>query len=107
MIVLGCKDIMSTEGTTQGDNLAMSFYALGITPMIQSVVIITPDVKQICLADDVTGGGTLNNLKEWWDSMITQGKRFGYYVNQSKSWLILKNGQNLDRAKSDLCGHRY
>ena len=29
MVVLGASDIFSAEGTTQGDNLAMPFYALG------------------------------------------------------------------------------
>ena len=29
MIVMGSKSIMLAEGTTQGDNLAMAFYALG------------------------------------------------------------------------------
>ena len=88
MILLDSKDIMSVEGTTQGDNLAMSFYALGIAPMPTILRITSPNVSQVSLADDVTGAGTLEKLKTWWDNVITQGTKFGYYVNQSKSWLI-------------------
>ena len=35
LIILGGAEIQSTEGTTQGDNLAMSFYAL-VTVEIQN-----------------------------------------------------------------------
>ena len=53
----------------------------------------------VCLADDITGAGTINDLKCWWDSVVKEGKQFGYYVNASKSWLILKDSEMLENAK--------
>ena len=44
---------MSREGTTQGDNLEMSFLAFGITPVLRSLKIKCPDTKQVSLADYV------------------------------------------------------
>ena len=65
MVIYGNKDISSVEGTTQGDNLAMSFYALGNVPVLEHLKICSPNVKNICLADDITGAGTLSKLKCW------------------------------------------
>ena len=31
---------------------------------------------------------------------ISEGKKFGYYVNESKSWLIIKNPNHLDHAQN-------
>ena len=36
MIIIGCTEIQPTEGTTQGDNLPMSFYAT-VTVKIQQI----------------------------------------------------------------------
>ena len=49
----------STEGTTQGDNLAMSFYATATVQIQQFIRISVPDVKQVWLADDATGADSL------------------------------------------------
>ena len=78
------------KGATQGDNLAMSFYALSTVLMQQKLRSIST-VKQIWIADDATGAGKITNLKQWWDLLIYEGKKCGYYVNESKSWIILKN----------------
>ena len=60
---MGSVYILSMEVTTQGDNLTISFYALGTTPPINSLRNISPNISQVCLADDVTGAGTQYNLK--------------------------------------------
>ena len=65
MIILGGAKIQSTEGTTQGDNLAMSFYALGTVQIQHRLRLSASDVKQVWLADDATGAGSLNSLKKW------------------------------------------
>ena len=57
----GSKDIVSNEGTTQGDNLAMSFYALGTATLLNYLLISPPNVKNVCLADDITSAGALVN----------------------------------------------
>ena len=63
LIVSGKHEITSREGTTQGDNLAMSFYVLGISPLIQRLKNTAPPINQIWLADDVTGAGKLEDAK--------------------------------------------
>ena len=64
----------------------MSFYALGTSLLIYN----NNNAKLIWLADDATMGGSLKQLKTWWDNLISEGNKFGYLVNQEKSWLILK-----------------
>ena len=88
-----------TEGTTQGDNLAMSFYALATVEIQNRLRITTSEVKQVWLADDATGAGSLESLKKWWINIIVEDGRYGYYVNESKSWLILKNQTLLKNRK--------
>ena len=62
MIVFGSKDIVSNEGTTQGNNLAMSFYALGTATLLNYLLISSPNVKNVGLVNDIAGAGTLVNF---------------------------------------------
>ena len=95
----GGKEISSSEGTTQGDPLAMQFYALGTNPLLQQLRSKVPEVSQVWLADDATGAGKLQDLKNWWDLVTEEGCKLGYHVNEGKSWLILKNPNDLESAQ--------
>ena len=85
LLVMGGREIQFREGTTQGDNLAMSFYALGTNLILNKMKNSVSGVKQVWLADNATGAGRLNELKQWWDSVISEGSKHGYYVNEQKS----------------------
>ena len=98
-LIISCeREILSQEGTTQGDTLAMQFYALG-TVLIQLRLRTVKVVKEVWLADDATSGGKLGPLKQWWDIVIEEGAKFGYHVNESKSWIILKDESKLEQAQ--------
>ena len=99
LFVTGGKELLSKEGTTQGDNLAMAFYGLSTIPLQNALRINQPSVKQVWLADDATGAGSLQNLREWWNTIITRGSQLGYYVNETKSWIILKDNSQMNEAK--------
>ena len=110
LFVVGGIEIKSEEGTTQGDPTAMPAYALGIAPLLMSltepnrptqvtntmldeqVIQLTNETKarQAAYADDLTGSGTIDELKRWWDMVIELGPFIGYYAKPSKSWLIVK-----------------
>ena len=60
--------ILSQEGTTQGDPLAMPMYALGTVPLIQQLADFK--VSQMWYADDASAGGSLQSLRSWWDHLI-------------------------------------
>ena len=74
------------EGTMQGDPLAMSMYAVGILPLIWKLI----NAKQIWFADDAAAGGSVSQLKEWWDKLLELGPAYGYYPNPQKTWLIVR-----------------
>ena len=55
-------------------------------------------MKQVWLADDATAAGDLHSLLLFFNRLIIEGAKYGYYVNPGKSWLILKNATDLNKA---------
>ena len=106
LVITGAErntEILSMEGTTQGDNLAMIFYALGITPIVRALNEVVysnnHDVMQCWLADDATAVGKIVAIRKWWDKLIDMGRKHGYSVNVAKTWIIVKNEDGLRKAK--------
>ena len=75
--------IPSQEGTTQGDPLAMPFYALATVPLMEKL-------SSAHHANDATAFGSVIEVKNWWDEVITHGPGFGYFVNPVKTWLVVR-----------------
>ena len=81
--------IKSQEGTTQGDPLATPLYALATIPFIQK--LSSPSsVRQVWYADDSAAVGKLSNILHWWRALSSHGPAFGYFVNNTKTWLVVK-----------------
>ena len=70
LFISGGGEISSEEGTTLGDTLAMYFYGISVTPILQKLRSDIPGVCQVWFADDATGGGSLSFLKMWWERII-------------------------------------
>ena len=89
LFITGGKELSSAEGTTQGDPLAMSFYAISLQPLITHLNGCS-NAKQCWFADDATGVGLIEELKEWWNVLNDVGPTIGYLPNAKKCWLITK-----------------
>ncbi|KAL5262366.1 hypothetical protein ACHWQZ_G007921 [Mnemiopsis leidyi] len=88
--------IYSSEGTTQGDNCAMAFYAISTLPIIRSLANqefdpVTETFKQAWFADDASAAGKLMGILKWWNKLVDIGPKYGYFPNPSKCVLIVKN----------------
>jgi len=99
LFVVGEGEIHSTEGTTQGDPLAMAMYALAVVPLIRHLRTIVPDVSQTWFADDATAVGSLSKLLSWWQHLSSVGPDYGYFTNAVKTVLIVKP-EHLSTAKA-------
>ena len=84
---IGGEHILSHEGTTHGDPLAMAMYALGTLPLILK---LQEDIAQAWYADDAMARGELTGLRTWWDKLGATGPQYGYHPNPSKTWLVVK-----------------
>ena len=82
------ETLLSQEGTTQGDPMAMAIYAIGILPLIHHLA--DESVKQSWFADDASVGGNLVGIHQWWEKLVSVGPMYGYFPNPTKSWLIVK-----------------
>ena len=80
-------DILSQEGTTQGDPLAMPMYGLATIPIIRKLDSIC---EQIWFADDSAAIGKIAQLHAWWTKLIKVGPAFGYLPNPAKTWIVAK-----------------
>ena len=87
-LFVGGEIILSQEGTTQGDPLAMAFFGLASVPLIQAVA--TDGIIQTWFADDAASGGKLIHLFSWWTALNRLGPMFGYLPNAVKTFLVVK-----------------
>ena len=76
-------ELISTEGTTQGDPLSMRLYAISIQPLITRLHVSSA-AKRCWFADDATGSGSMQNVRKWWDELSESGPPLGYFPKAKK-----------------------
>ncbi len=81
----GAEELLSQEGSTQVDPLFMPFDVVSTCMLINSLRKAFPEVKHVWLADDTLAGETLKPLHKYLKTLITEGTKYGYHVNQKKS----------------------
>jgi hypothetical protein len=96
LYVTGGAELISAEGTTQGDPLAMPLYALSLMPLIREMDGITP---QAWYADDSQAAGKLLNLRRLWERLLLRGHSFGYFQNAEKTILVVKSSAKDEALK--------
>ena len=69
LFISGCHDILSNEGTTQGDPMAMAWFSVNSATIIEKLKETDPETKQTLLADDAAGGSNLQNLSSWYKNI--------------------------------------
>ena len=98
--------ILSKEGSTQGDNAAMTMYACSIKPLVDFLAkpeLYAPcggeKAKQVWFADDSCAAGKLESINIWWHYLRQKGPLLGYNPESTKCNLIVKNQEVCERAK--------
>ena len=90
LFVSGGGEILSREGTCQGDPLAMAIYALATVPLIRRLRDTNVSVKQGWYADDDSAGGRITSLWSYWNDISQIGPGYGYFPNPKKTVLLVK-----------------
>ena len=107
LFILGNKEIKSKEGTTQSDPTAMATYALGVTSLIhflhKYVSMNNHRCKEVAFADDFTTPRKIERIRSYWELLQQVGPLYGYFSNQSKSHLVVKE-QFLENATETFRG---
>ena len=62
-------------------------------------------LSQVWYADDSSSGGKLVKIKEWLDLLIANGPKYGYFAKLSKTFLIIKNEDDFERAQELFNGY--
>jgi len=100
LFVQGGGEILSEEGTTQGDPVAMPWYAVNTLWMINILRTSLPSIKQVWFTGDSVCAGKIATLYDWYEMLCREGKKVGYHVNGSNSWLIVKSSDSASEAET-------
>jgi len=78
--------LWSREGTTQSDPLAMPIYAISLVPLIR---LLSGLASQVWYGNDAAVGGSILQLRQWWDDLSSAGHHMDYFTNAKKTWLVV------------------
>ena len=90
MLIIARSNIflLSKEGVTQGDPLAMLLYGLAVLPLARELK--SPDKwKQNWYADDSACLAQLLLIREWFVRLMVEGPKYGYFPKPEKSYIIV------------------
>ena len=79
----------------------MAMFAVATIPLIKPPRNV--DVHQVWYAEDATSGGSLENVRKWWEELNHLGPGFGYSSNPVKTVLLTKQ-EFLPKAKEIFTG---
>jgi hypothetical protein len=85
-----CYILLSREGVTQGDPLAMVLYGLALVPLAEMLREAVPEVLQPWYADDAAMAGPLSGIGRATRLLAEYGPARGYFAEPAKSLLICK-----------------
>ena len=102
LFLIGGKEILSKEGTSQGNSTSIGPYALGVTPLLrflhEFILINEQKSKEIAFAHDLRAAGSIKKIKQYWELSTQVSPKYDYYPKPSKSHLIVKE-KHFDIAK--------
>ena len=87
LFIVAGQGLKISEGKTQGDPLSMAIYAISLQPLIASLHL-TFYAKQFWFANDASDAGMVTELKKCWDTLIADGRDYGYNPKHDKCRLI-------------------
>ena len=97
LFIIGEGEVLSKEGTTQGNPKAMGAYALGILPLIhflfEFISINHLSAKEVVFAGDLTVAGKLTSIRDSWGKLTVLGPERSYFPRASKSYLTVKEDE--------------
>ena len=73
----------------------MAIYGVKVTPLINMLIDILSNeysfnVNVMAYADDFSAAGNLRDLRRWWSVLTEIGPKFDYYLEPTKTWLVVK-----------------
>ena len=89
------ETILSREGVTQGDPLAMIAYGLGLVPLAKRLRADVPSCLQPWYADDSAAQGRASEVERFFDILLEKGKSVGYHPSPSKCIVICREEDNI------------
>ena len=75
------RDFLSAEGTIQDDKMAMTMYALAVTPLINKLCY---HADQTRYTYDAAAAGSLSQFWQWWNALNKAGLLYGYLPKRKK-----------------------
>ena len=92
-----CDILLSMEGVTQGDPLAMALYGLALVPLAIFLRQAVPSVIQPWYADDAAMAGPVSGIKTAMRILLEMGPKRGYFPKPAKSIFV---GRPADSEKA-------